>query len=303
MLFAAMHNLPTHNDCNLALCHQEVLEYFICHCVHNLKLSHATIKLYLAGVRNMYITAGYANPLCNEHGNIYPRLQLLLRGVRKSCHPKPFTRLPVTGTMLRTISRKLGKGFFGVYLDSLILAACLLAFFGFLRCGEFTSASDYFDPEVHLTLQDFKFHTRKVLVTIKSSKTDPFRLGCVIPIFQNNTEICPYSALLRFYKIRTSISAGPLEPFFLLPKGTCLSRHIFLKLFSQVGAASNITLDGIRGHSWRIGAATTAAQAHTPDYLIQTLGRWKSLSYTRYTRISQSLICETQLRMATRALR
>ncbi len=36
------------------------------------------------------------------------------------------------------------------------------------------------------------------------------------------------------------------------------------------------------GHSFRIGAATTAAAKGIEDAIIQTLGRWQSTAYLRY---------------------
>ena len=38
------------------------------------------------------------------------------------------------------------------------------------------------------------------------------------------------------------------------------------------------------GHSFRIGAATTAAQRGVQDSLIKTLGRWESSAYMTYIR-------------------
>ncbi len=301
MGFTTMHNVCKIQA--LPCCNEELLELFVCHCVKNLKLSYSTIKLYLAGVRSLYVTAGLGNPLCNVQGQIHARLELLLRGVRKSCVSKSMIRKPVTGYAITAICRRLKKGLFGKYLDTLMEAVCLTAFFGFLRCGEFTCSSNQFDPQINLTMLDICFENNKVLINIKASKTDPFRLGYKITLYKNNSDICPVNALMRYFSLRRGLVGNLQEPLFLLPPMQVLTRKTFMDLFHRVCLAANVSCDGLKGHSFRIGAATAAAEAQTPDYLIQTLGRWKSSSYTRYTRISPELLCRTQIQMALEALK
>ena len=52
------------------------------------------------------------------------------------------------------------------------------------------------------------------------------------------------------------------------------------------------------GHSFRIGAATTAAEKGVEDSLIKTLGRWESNAYQTYIRVPREVLAETSLRLA-----
>ena len=94
-------------------------------------------------------------------------------------------------------------------------------------------------------------------------------------------DICPVQAILQYLKVR-SPSHGPL---FVFQSGSPLPRS---SLVSHVQAAlqqANIPHKVYNGHSFRIGAATTAVQRGLEDSLIQTLGRWKSAAYKIYIRL------------------
>jgi len=59
----------------------------------------------------------------------------------------------------------------------------------------------------------------------------------------------------------------------------------FIAATRQALAAANLPAHEFAGHSYRIGATTTAATAGIEDSTIQMLGCWKSSSYQLYIRM------------------
>ena len=164
----------------------------------------------------------------------------------------------------------------------MLWAACCLGFFGFLWAGEFTINS-IFDSDIHITVQDIQVDSRtdpsSIRVHLKGSKMDPFRQGCHIYLGQGQYPICPISAKLTYLHLRGS-AAGPL---FIHADGRPLScQQLSSFLQSKLQAAG--ILGHYAGHSFRIGATTTAAQRGIPDHLIKALDPWSSDTYQRYIR-------------------
>lgn len=52
------------------------------------------------------------------------------------------------------------------------------------------------------------------------------------------------------------------------------------------------------GHSFRIGAATTAAARGIEDSVIKTLGRWESVAYLQYVRIPREQLSGVTCQLA-----
>ena len=174
------------------------------------------------------------------------------------------------------------------YDNILLWAACCLAFFGFLRCGEFTVPSQTsYDKDAHLSINDIALDSRSsptvVIVTIKQSKTDPFRQGIRLFLGKTGTDVCPVSGILPFLAVRGN-EQGAL---FILEDRTLLTRQKFAARLTATLSEAGINDKRYATHSFRIGAATTAKEAGIDDSQIKMLGRWKSNAYQVYIRTPQ----------------
>ena len=231
-----------------------------------------TISVYLQAVRNAHIEQGLEDPLIETW-----LLKRVLKGVQR-CHGtetvKP--RLPITMPTLRKLVDACDHLHVLPEHDRVLFkSAVLLAFFGFLRCSEFTEG---------LTRECIRFESGSMTILLKRSKTDQFGKGVHIVIGPAGRPYCPVYAMLRYLAMIGSRNAS--TPLYVLAKGVPLSRAVFtstVRLLLEKAAVPNIEL--YSGHSFRIGAATTAAMAGIPDSLIRSAGRWQSDVCLRYMRI------------------
>ena len=137
-------------------------------------------------------------------------------------------------------------------------------------------------PSTHLSLGDLRAdhetQPNTISLTIKQSKTDQERKGVTVVIGKTDDDICPVSALISYLTLRGN-KPGPL---FQWEDGSPLSKPKFVKEVRAALMAAKLPAKNFAGHSFRRGAATTAAMVGIQDSTIQTLGRWKSSAYLLY---------------------
>ena len=221
----------------------------------------------------------------------WPVLEAAVKGVKaqqaRSGLNKEKQRLPITPailTKLREVWEKKNSD-----PDHIMLwAACCTCYFGFLRSGEITVPSHaQYDKGAHLSAGDVTVdranNPSMVRVHIKASKTDPFRKGVFVFVGRTDNRLCPVAAITAYMALR-----GRMEgPFFKFANGETLSRERLVRRVREALELAGIDARKYSGHSFRIGAATTAASVGLEDSLIKTLGRWESTAYQRYVRFSR----------------
>lgn len=277
---------------NLPPLTEDCLIYFVTYCHSCLRLRWTTIKLYLAGIRFHYLQAGHNNPF--DHCD---RLQCIIRGIKRSQMNISKPRLPIDSKILNQICGLLKRGLFSPFIDKTLECMCMLAFYGFLRCSEFTVRS-LKAPYQYLRISDVQFSQDKSMFTLflASSKTDPFRKGTQILYFQNN-KLCPVSCMLSYLTTYRKEPLNSCAPLFVDSKKQPFSREAFITYLRDILTRLGYKDSDYCGHSLRIGAATSAAAAGIEDHLIKTLGRWNSSCYIRYIRVPRSTIKDAQSKL------
>ena len=268
-------------------------EQLLCRFVVHLSaegLSPSSIKLYLSAVRHLQISLDGGDP----NMSAMPRLEQVIKGAKRVAAKqgtKSKPRLPITPALLRKIRSVWDRE---PSFDSRMLwAATSLCYFGFLRAGEITVPSESaYDKGVHLNYGDVAVDSKvapKILrVSIKASKTDPFRKGIDVFVGRTGNELCPVAAVLSFM-VKRGNKEGLLFKF---EDGRLLTRERFVSHVRTALVSAGVDPAPYSGHSFRIGAATAAGSCGLSPAMIKMLGRWESSAYLLYIKTPRHLLAE-----------
>ena len=255
-----------------------------------LRLSFATIKVYLSGIQYESRILGFHESISSMNKLFY-----VLRGIKRTQGSKWLRkkRKPITPVHLRHMLDFIHNSLFTAHDKAMWKCLVLVAFFGLMRVSEYVCpSSTSFDPTIHLSVRDFQLSScgKSVAINIKASKTDPFRAGIQIRLVAIGNLFCPVMAVTQYLRLTGSRSG----PCFVLSHGDFVTRK-YVSAFVRISLPQCIDLDT---HSFRIGGASAAASCGVPDSVIKILGRWSSDCYRRYLRISDNVIKDCLLKVS-----
>ena len=265
-------------------------------------LAPQTGKAYLSAVRSMQISLGLPDPREKSALPALKRVQAGISRVRMLKGAKSRIRLPITPALLDRMRRWLDSS---AHPDKIVLwAIACTAFFGFFRLGELLpSSAREFDLRTGLAWGDVAVDNlsepRMVRVHLKKSKCDQFGGGVDIVLGRTGSPLCPVAAILGFIAVR-GVRPGA---FFLDPKYGVITKSWFTEQIRSVLSALGLPQQGYAGHSFRIGAATTAALAGIEDSTIQALGRWHSSAFLQYIRMPRESLAGVSAMLVRTATR
>ena len=235
----------------------------------------STIGTYLASIAFVHKVNGWIDPTDNFV------VKKMREGSRR-LKGQPDCRSPITISILNHVCQSLNGFCTSVFEVSLFKAAFLLAFFGFLRVGEFTAISKNSDSSRILNIKDVSINKGGFMnVVIRFSKTDQ-RGKSVTLRFQHGSSgiLCPVKAMTDYLCVRP-MGDGPL---FIHSNSSPLTRYQFDSVLKKGIRSIGLEPKNFSPHSFRIGAATAAAVGGIPLDSIKSMGRWQSSAVMLYIR-------------------
>ena len=215
-------------------------------------------------------------------------IKCLLKGIANTFPSAPDARRPITLPILRQLMSRTRDSSLPSPQGPLLECVFALAFYGFLRISEFTTPT-WFVPSRDVTLADLEFHPNHYSLSLKHTKTGN---PCTIVIARTDSPFCPMAAMRRYVNLRPQ--TGPSAPLFLTSPHQHMTGAWFTQHLKRTLQRCNLPEGKYSSHSFRIGAATSAAAQGASAASLQQMGRWSSSAFTAYIRPEQAAILAAQ---------
>ena len=258
--------------------------------VVSLPLDSSMLALFIGYLSNKGIKAStvsthlsalaYVHKLFNIEGpTTSPFICRLIQGYHKTS-ASPDNRLPITIPILTKLVMSLSHVCDSQFDQILLRSMYLTAFFACLRIGEITIRGKGQRSVVqyrHLSLKNSSFTLH--FNNFKHNQEGKYH---TITVVKQSPPLCPIEAMSDYIHLRGKTD-GLL---FIMENREPISRQQFQIHFTRSCILCDLPITSFKGHSFRIGAATLAAQRGYSDTQIRLMGRWNSNAFLRYIRFT-----------------
>ena len=252
--------------------------------VNNLALfiSYLSARKFASSTISTYVSAlGYVHKLANFPDPTKNVLVQKILAAHSKLYSAPDVRLPITCGVLQRLVLALNHTNSSAYQRLLFQTMFLVAFYGFFRVGELTAKGANLKPLVQIQNLNFQFKDNCVTIVIADYKHNSSRRSfSVVLDCATGTDFCPVNYLQRYCSMR-GITPGAL---FCFADGSPVKTSHFAQQLRQALNFCGLDSSKYKSHSFRIGAASSAADNGLSDAQIRHLGRWKSDAFKLYIR-------------------
>ena len=215
-----------------------------------------------------------------------PTKQFLVQKIlaaHSKLYSSPDVRLPITHNVLQQLVLTLDHTKSSAYQRLLHQTMFLVAFYGFFRVGDLTAKDAILKPLVQI--QDLHFQFKDNCVTAATIVITDFKHNSgrrpfsVVLDCATGTKFCPVN-YLRYCSMQGT-TPGAL---FCFSDGSPVKTSHFTQQLWQALNFCGLDSSKYKSHSFRIGAASLAADRGLSHAQIHHLGCWKSDAFKPYIR-------------------
>ena len=264
----------------------------LCFCMELMAVTsgYEHCKNTLGGVKFAHVALGLPFPSSSFS------LDSTMQGLKRRLARTPFQVLPIDPNVLRLMYKKIDTR---KNEDLALWCSFLVAFFCLFRKANVVPKDSSFDVSKILTRSNIGLDTEKKMVYIYCgfSKTNQYRKKeMFIPIPSNND---PCLDLYRHMSLLKKRVPAPADaPAFTYDKKKFINYKQFSNSLKLTLKKAGLNPDLFSGHSFRRGGASFLFSVGASQLMVQVLGGWSSLVYTRYLFMSEQDRLEAKLLMA-----
>ena len=247
-------------------------------------------KNTLSGVRYAHIALGLSFPSSSFS------LDSTMQGLKRRLARTPFQVLPIDPKVLKLMYKKVN---IKKNEDLALWCSFFVAFYCLFRKANCVPKDNNFDVNKILTRSNIGLDIDKKMVYVYCgfSKTNQYRKKDMFIPIPSNTDPC-LDLFRHMLLLKERVPAAPDAPAFTYGVNRFINYRQFTAKLKLLLGMAGLNPDLFSGHSFRRGGASFLFSVGASQLMVQVLGGWSSLVYTRYLFMTEQDRMDAQMLMA-----